>query len=84
MDRMMRPGLPQILKLPLPALARVDQSGGDEDGIGTTPQRIILGIGAIVAATCLFVREVDLAACPGGNWVLGVGIFFVLARTLPH
>lgn len=78
----MRPRLPHMLRLPLPALVFDDQFLGD--GIETMSRRIVLGAGEIVAATCLFVREVDLAACPGGNWVLGVGIFFVLARTLPH
>ncbi|MDF2117926.1 hypothetical protein PY365_20345 [Roseiarcaceae bacterium H3SJ34-1] len=69
--------------MPVPALD--GQPRGDRDGIGATPpRRIVLGIGPIFAVTCLFISEVDLAACPGCNWVLGGGIFFVLARTLPH
>lgn len=80
----MRPGLPHILKLPMPASALDGQPGGNANDVGTTARRIVLGLGAIVVATLFFVREVDLAACPGGNLVLGVGIFFVLARTLPH
>ncbi len=68
--------------LSLPAL--YDQSRSACDGVGTTSRRIILGIGSLVIATLFFVRETDLAACPGGNLVLGVGIFLVLACMLPH
>lgn len=77
----MRPARLLMSSLSLPAL--YDQSRSC-DGVGTTPRRIILGIGAIVIATFFFVRETDLAAYPGGNLVLGVGIFLVLVRTLPH
>ncbi|WP_192177424.1 hypothetical protein [Mesorhizobium amorphae] len=80
----MTPRLLHFLRLPLPALALNDQPRQEPDGIGTTPQRIVLGIAAILAATFLFVREADLAAYPGGNLVLGVGIFLVLVPTLPH
>lgn len=78
----MRPARLLMSSLSLPA--RYDQSRLACDGVGTTPRRIILGIVAIVIATFFFVRGTDLAAYPGGNLVLAVGIFLVLVRTLPH
>ncbi len=60
------------------------QPDQEADMVGTTPRRIIVGLVAIVAVSWFFVREVDLAAYPGGNLVLGFGIFVLLLRILPH
>lgn len=61
-----------------------DQSDHDLELIGTTPRRIVLGTLALVAATFLVAREVELAAYPGSNLVLGLGVFLLLSRILPH
>lgn len=60
-----------------------DQPDHDLELIGTTPRRILLGRLALVAATSV-AREVDLAAYPGGNLVLGLGVFLLLSRIPPH
>lgn len=71
-------------RMPWERLRLQSRTSDDSDAVRTTPFRIAAGLALMISSIFLFVREVDLAAHPGGRWLLAFAMFIMLLRILPH